>query len=392
MIAGSARTAVLGAILPTDEQTWVLRACLQRGEQCRDAWRVLEGLTDNTKAAMADDRWSVKRLLPALYVALRQSDAVVDPALLPYLRLAYVREQMRATTYRRVCCDVLALLAEAGIPVVLLRGAALAATVYGDPALRHCHDIALLLQQGDVARAADALRRNGLTPQKPGFAGPAALLRHETSLPVELHTRVFSVPLYSLPWSELWPRTDEVKIAGTPTNVLAPADALLHVCGHMAYSSSRDSLRWVGDAWHLIRVNQNLDWDSLCATAERARLTIPLAVALRYLSEALSAPIPERALQRLHASAMRAPPVERDVALSGARSGAYAELGMFLRRVSGGWRMRALAILWLLGPSREYVRDVVGVRGRAQLLLHYLKRPASYVRRLLPTRPRALEV
>ena len=156
-------TAALAAVLPTPEQTWLLRACLLDGEAEREAWHIWHALAGDAKAAMVEDRWSVKRLLPALYVALRRSGAEVDATLLSYLKLAYVREQMRATTYRRICGELVAVLAAAGVPAVLLRGGALVATVYDDPAVRHCHDVAFLVQPADLARADAALRAAGLT-------------------------------------------------------------------------------------------------------------------------------------------------------------------------------------------------------------------------------------
>lgn len=380
--------AALSAMLPSPEQTWLLRACLLDGEDGREAWRVWQTLAGDPKAAMAEDRWSVKRLLPALYSALRRNGAAVDATLLPYLKLAYVREQIRSRTYLRICGEVLTILHDADVPVVLLRGAALAATVYLDPALRHCHDLALLVERSDVSRAAEALQRQGLERLPVGDGagaarGPAALLRHETTLPVELHTHLFGVPLYELPPSEVWPQTRTVEIAGASARVLAPADSLLHVCGHASYSRGRESLRWVGDAWHLIAVHPDLDWELLCQSAQRSRLTLPLAVMLRYLSAQLGATIPEVALEQLERHARQASAVERDVALHGARVGACESLGVMLRRVPAGWRVRAQIIAWLLWPSREYVRDIVGVRGPAAALMHYVRRPVGYARRYL---------
>ena len=43
----------------------------------------------------------------------------------------------------------------------------------------------------------------------------------------------------------------------------APADSLLHVCGHASYSASRQSLRWVTDAWFIVNRHPDLDWDLL---------------------------------------------------------------------------------------------------------------------------------
>ena len=375
-------TAALAAILPTPEQTWLLRACLLDGEAGHEAWRVWHALAGDAKAAMAEDRWSVKRLLPALYVALRRNEAVVDPTLLSYLKLAYVREQMRATTYRRICGEIVGVLNAAEVPALLLRGAALVATVYDDPAVRHCHDVAFLVRPHDVPRAAEALRGAGLAPftYAPASEAPLAVLRHETSLPVETHGRLFAVPTYDLPWGDLWARARAVRFGDETARVLSPVDALLHVCCHAFYSASRESLRWVGDAWHIIQHHDDVDWDLLCESAERGRLTLPMLVTLRYLAEELGANVSRTVLERLEAAVGRAPAMERDVALRAARTGSCESVTALLGRVRGGWRVRALTLSWLIFPSQAYVRDVTDRRGGSAVARYYLERPVNYLR------------
>jgi hypothetical protein len=299
-----------------------------------------------------------------------------------YLRLAYVREQMRATTFRRIRLDMVAVLAAAKVPAVLLRGGALVATVYADPAVRHCHDLAFLVQPADLARAAGALREAGLAPvaYEPNAVSPYAALKHETSLPVELHGRLFPITMYDLPWSEVWSRTRELAFGDVVAGVLAPADALLHVLGHAFHSASRETLRWVLDAWHIIQRDGEVDWEQLTASAERGRLTLPALVMLRYLAESLGANVPSAVLDRLEAAVDRAPDVERDVALRAARTGACESVTGLLRRAHGGLPARTLAAWWLAFPSREYVRDVMGRESSAAMPLHYVQRPINYLR------------
>ena len=385
----SACIDALAAVLPTPEQTWLLRACLLDGDAGREAWRTWQALAGDAKAAMIEDRWSVKRLLPALYVALRRSGADVDAMLMSYLRLAYVREQMRATTYKRIRGDIVTTLRQADVPAVLLRGGALSATVYDDPAVRHCHDLAFLVKSDDLARAADVLREAGLTPiaYAPEESAPYAALKHETSLPVELHGRLFVVPTYDLPWADVWPRSELVSVGAVEARVLSPADTLLHVCCHAFYSASRESLRWVGDAWHVLQREGAVDWEQLIASAERGRLTLPMLVTLRYLAGELGANVPDAVLERLEAAAARAPEEERDVALRAARTGSCEPVSALLRRVHGGWRVRALTVHWLLFPSRAYVRDIMATRGGAGAALHYLRRPINYLRARIVRRP-----
>jgi hypothetical protein len=372
---------ILSAMMPMHEQTLLLRASLMSGDACRNAWNEWKDLAVNPKDAMAADRWSVKRLLPALYIALRDNEAEVDPELGPYLKLAYVREQMRSRTYYRIANEILSALTSAEVPFVMLRGGALAATVYPDPAVRHCHDIALLVRDNDVGRARDAILKTGRTtiPWNPEDGGPAAILRDETTLPIELHTRLLNPPYYRLDWDAVWARCNTVKIGCTETKVLCLEDALIHVCAHASYSEARWSMRWVADAWHIIRQG-GVNWDAVLQRSVEARVELPLYAALQYLANALGASIPADVIRALEKAAANVRPVARDIALRGVRAGDNASLGVLFKRMPRSWSLRATAIYWLLFPSREYVREVIGAKGSSSALALYVKRPLGYLK------------
>ena len=84
---------------------------------------------------------------------------------------------------------------EAGVPVLPLKGAALADAVHGDIGARESSDIDLLVEPGDLDRAASALTGLGWR-EDPGVASGDRLPRlhrvfeHDTLPPVELHWRV----------------------------------------------------------------------------------------------------------------------------------------------------------------------------------------------------------
>jgi putative nucleotidyltransferase-like protein len=376
--------SALAVMLPTPRQTLFLRACLCDGAAGTDAWRAWRAQVGHVKAAMGDDTSPVKRLLPLLYVALRRNGAEVDEGLVPYLKLAFAREQMRSKTFVRICGEVVDTLNGAAIEAIVLRGAAFSVSVYSDPARRHCHDIDLLVAGQDLGRAADALSRSGLANLHDPFLRESdAALRHDTGLPVRIHTRVFASRWYALPWDELWPRTEGAVIAEHAVRVLSPADALVHVLGHASYSVSRESLRWVCDCVTLIRRRRDLDWDAVVERAAHARCALPASVMLRYLREQLDADIPGAALERMDDAAGRAGVVARDVALFGAHSGSSGGVAGFLRRIAGGGRVRMRVAGWLLLPSGEYVERVVGVRGPLQRWLYYVTRPVAHAARAL---------
>src|SRR5262249_849097 len=143
-------------------------------------------------------------------------------------------------------------------------------------------------------------------------------------------------------------------IADCPARTLAPADNLLHVCGHAFHQSRRASLRWASDAWLIIARLSALDWDLVLDGAGRSHLTLPLSVTLAYLAEELDAPIPASFLNRLFAEARKSSAMERDLALFGAHSAPSGSLMNLFRKMKS-WRARADMLRWLLLPSPSYL-------------------------------------
>ncbi len=291
----SSKTALsdaLSVILPTPEDTLLLRACLtpaESGKLACEAW-FKEHQNGFKKEA-------TKAFLPLLLRAVRKHAVRVDTTFLTVLRTATVREELRTNTYKRICRDLFSALSNHKIPTIVLGGAALADTVYAHPALRHSHDIDVLIPETQFRRTGSLLASLLFKSVKVPKAGSHHWdFKHASRLPLQLHSRLFQLPYYTAPLAEIWSRSQDLLIAGAPVRILSPEDSLLYVCGHASYSSSRHSLRWVSDAWFIIDRYPDLDWDLLFDCARRSRLDLPLSVMLRYLAEALDARIPSTRL------------------------------------------------------------------------------------------------
>jgi len=166
-----------------------------------------------------------------------------------------------------------------GIEPVLLKGAALAATVYDDPALRTMSDVDLLLQEEEIGRGYEAIEKMGYLPivrpvhrdraRREAFYG-----KHRHTVPlispggraiVELHRHIMgtdeTAPEYGL--GAFRRRVREVPFHGRMVKVPAPADLVLHTCLHMSYAD-----RFVGKLRDLIDLDQtiraagrDIDWN-----------------------------------------------------------------------------------------------------------------------------------
>jgi hypothetical protein len=312
-------TDMMAVLLPTPEQTAMLRAALFDGEAGRSAWAEWQRRHGGPQKLLRAERPG--RLLPVLAEASSRNQIELEPDVRRVLRAARLWEELRVKRLGAICQNALEALKKRGIDFIVLRGAALANTDYPDVALRHCHDCDLLLGPDQRDQAVDALlvSRFRLVSSEPG-SGSAVLL-HDSGLPIRLHERLFPIPHYAAPMDEMWAHAQTRHVYGVKARVLSPADMLLHVCGHAACSASREYLTWVCDSWMILAGNANLSWRLFSEMAGRCNLGLPLAVLTRYLAQEMGAPIPGTVLMQLQQESASADAADREAALFGAMAG-----------------------------------------------------------------------
>ncbi len=372
-IPDSALRDALATLLPTAGQTRLLRACLQEGDTGRVARRAWRAAVRDPLRELAGSGRGGRVLLPLLYWALRHDSEEMDKALLTVVRTAFAREEIRSTAVLRICQLALGCLAAESIPVILARGVALAATAYDAPALRHCHDVDVLVSRDDMPRAVEALVRNGeFQVRRAAGTTSGASVVHPSGLPIVLHDRPYRFERSNQHLESLWPRAVVTTVGETQAHLLAPEDGLLHVLGHAAFASSRASLLWVCDAWQILRRHPDLDWDLLNSQAIDRHLALPLAILLRYLADELGAAVPAATIERL---STRVPDAfEVELAMFGALVGLGGDPWRLTRR-AGSWAGRLRLTAWMIAPSTRYLREVERVPPDRWLAPYYLVRP-----------------
>jgi hypothetical protein len=370
---------VLSVLLPRPASSALLRACLHRGPAAGSAWEDWRAAVGDIGDALRSDAGGLRGLLPLLHDAVARNAFPVEQQSLSVLRTARLREEMRARTYAAAAGEVLSLLAAAGVEPLVLRGAALAGTVYERPELRHCHDLDLLVRPEELPAATAALACDPvhlLATQ----ADDGAHAAHASGLPVKLHTRLFRIPYYDAPLEQLWRHREATTIGRTPASIPAPADMLVHVCGHAACSRSRLNLRWACDAWLLLAARGDLDWAVALDRVAASRLGLPLLVLLGYLADQLGAPVPPEVRAALARMAAATPAAGLDVALWGARAGISGGVRSLLR-AADGWRSSATIARWCMAPTPSYLRWSIGTGSRMPLPLQYVWRPLRHLGR-----------
>ena len=369
----------LTVVWPDTQQTLLLRACVGSEPDAEQAWRKFVSRIGDTKLFFERDLTGLKGLLPIIHAAARRNSFSLDKKMWTYLRSAALREELRSGVYREICGDILRAFAKDDIAVIALKACALADTAYDAPAERHCHAIDIMVPRGTLRRAAAIVRPFGFRPARmpEARAGGRQGFRHESGLPLVVHETLFDAPIYPGDVDILWETSRPATVCDVPVRVLAAPYNLLHVLTAAFLDRARGNLRWAIDAWLLIHQMDRSDWDALQRYAQEARLELPMLTMLRYLADALEAPIPDDLFTQLSITAQETHRPEREAALSGAIIGLAALREAWSRKIVTAGMRREL-VRFLLLPSSIYLRWSYGVTARACLPFIYAYRPLAF--------------
>ena len=374
---------ILVGLLPTGDQSALLEACLHSGARAHRAWARWCAGRPSPAAAICQALSASRTLLPLLERSVARNGLDLQPDVRAYVRAAALREELRADRYRRIAAEAIALLDRAGAAVFVARGAALAAAAYPAWALRHCHDLDLLVER-DLTEAAGVLTRAGFAVPDTGQQRRDGLtLRHGSGLRIALHTRPFAVAHYDVSATAFAGAGREFSIDGTPARMPAPAASLVHVLGHATYSPSRRNLRWATDAWHLVTHCDDLDWGDVVRRLDAYRLALPVSALLTYLA-ALGVAVPPEVVADVRARAAAANPTDEDVALGGALAAVSGKVGDLWR--AAPWPGRLRVGRWAVAPSPAYMRGEFRPPSDWLLSLCYVYRPVRFLRARLAAR------
>ncbi len=176
-------------------------------------------------------------------------------------------------------------LAARGVAVIPLRGPLLAARLYGDPALRACADLDLLVRREHRKALADLLvsrgfahaaRPDGERPEYVDDDGEWCFARGD-GLCVEPHWELMPA---TYPWGfrsgQLWQCARPVQFDGRQVLQPSPEHEFVLLCAHAAKHGWEFLSRLADLAWFL--TTQPMDARSLAETAVRARCRRAVAV------------------------------------------------------------------------------------------------------------------
>ncbi len=283
---------------------------------------------------------------------------------------------------------VLDALARARVTVLVLKGTALAYSIYPAPVLRPRADTDLLIRSGDrdsVARTLETLGYripNAVSGELVSYQRGYTLRdRFVIDHVLDVHWRISNAQLFSLAldFDELLSRSIQLPTLGAHARGLSLVDALLLACMHRVHhfhsayrvenvsTPGRERLIWLYDMHLLVNAMTRGELMAFARRAEERGVRAVCGDGLEAARRCFGTPIAEEVMHVLR----RAGPREASAAqLSTGHAGRLLIELRALRR----WRDRVALLGEHLFPPPAYMREKYAVSGRAWLPLLYLQR------------------
>ena len=206
---------------------------------------------------------------------------------------------------------------KAGLQVIVLKGAALAETVYGNPALRSMSDVDLLVKKENLHQIDELLKKLGYSPADRSvddvdftstylttldYRNPG---KNSPSFHIHWHFVNSTVPNESyinhIKMEDIWRDAVKTNIADIETWVMSPHHLIIHLSEHaLRVTHSLSKLSYFCDIDRAINYyGKGLDWNLLIQDAIRFNLNKMVYTTLYFSRYFIKAKVPEDVLLKL---------------------------------------------------------------------------------------------
>jgi len=252
-------------------------------------------------------------IAPLIYHNLKnlEENKLIPPEVMERLKTDHHRNIGKNLYFYAGLCDILKAFRENGIKVIVLKGAALAQTVYGNIALRPMSDIDLLVKKEDLPYAEKIMfdlgyRFEGDKPREWYIENHFHLgyFHPEKTILVEVHWHIgrpshpSQIAITDTGIIERWwERARTVEISGMKTLVLCPDDLLFHLSLHFIKHrfisggfkgpfTSKGALIQLCDIFQILKhYKSEFNWDRLQQEAEEHEIASLISTTLYLLGE-----------------------------------------------------------------------------------------------------------
>ncbi|MCX6031412.1 MAG: nucleotidyltransferase family protein [Chloroflexi bacterium] len=307
---------------------------------------------------------------PLVYWRLRQSHDDIPSDLLKTLAAQYYMTAAENTLLYAEMARILAAFGAERVPVIVLKGAVLAKTIYPDPALRPMSDLDLLVPRKDIERASTIIRDldyqevavqsralNRYIGTQVNFL-PLTKSGHEVELHWGLIAGSADRRTADVQWfwenSELWQLSSGPELM--EARILSPTANLLYLTAHLIlqHGGAQSRLLWYYDLHLLIsQLTERLNWNIYLEQALALRWAASQLAGLKAVQVLFNTPIPSRVLTGLSAQYESLPFSSSHLASS------LMEMKVsdhWDRIVSLSWRAKLLYLLAMVFPSPAFLR------------------------------------
>lgn len=238
-------------------------------------------------------------LMPLLYHNLNTTcpDAV-PPAALDRLRENFYANSLRNLSRTQELLKLLDLFQTHDISAIPYKGLILAASVYGDLALRQFADLDILVHEQDFPKVEELLLSQKYQ-RHVTWDWEQSFVNSNGTIEIDIH-KAITPPYFPFPldFDHLWQRTQPLSLVGTTVVSFCPEDLLLILCIQIAKDCCEnqgqlEQLIKVCDVAQVIRTYPNLNWQTLIETARRLGSLRMLYFGLLLASNLLDITIPQ---------------------------------------------------------------------------------------------------
>jgi hypothetical protein len=259
---------------------------------------------------------------PLMYWKLKDSPVAVPPSTFNFLRSTYYQTLAQNTLMYQELGRILKALDEAGIPVIVLKGAALAATVYEDIGLRPMGDLDLLVRREQIHRIEPVFERLGYGKQSTPKISTRLnrltgydvryLNKFRQDMIVEVHWNLIAgdvdwrSPSLEWFWQQVGDKSKELRLPKmariSKGKIFYRGAQLLHLSAHLMlkHGGRETRLLWLFDIHSLFSSSETLfGWDEIIAAANKFRWAPALYNTFLLLKELFNTSIPQNVLDEL---------------------------------------------------------------------------------------------
>ena len=244
------------------------------------------------------------RLTPLVYQVLsNRCPERVPSKVLEAARVECLGISLNNLSFARESLRVTGILQTAGVPVIVLKGPALAVVAYGELRLRQFSDVDILVRPADLSKAAALLSMDGYRPIFYGMPGAEGITAHAYEdqfakpgqfCPLDVHWHLTPQYFPCVNEDAAWKRAMRFSLDTGSILTLSHQDLVLFLCVHAA-KHGWPELQAVCDVAAVIQSGR-VDWSAVVAEASHYGSLRMLQLGLCLAHDLLGTELPEDVL------------------------------------------------------------------------------------------------